>query len=341
MAFIVTPAELSRRSELYHQLGAMLSAGVPLVGALEMASVNPAVSGSRSTVLGLIAHLNTGLTFSESMLKEKGWMPDFDIALLSVGESSGRLDAIFKLLANYYSNRATIIRNTISGMIITVATLHVFLLVFPLNLLILCAQGIMNGEYDLCVPFVLEKLVVFGGAYCVVLLFIYACQGRHGEPWRFFIESFTRFVPILRTAQKYLVLSRLAGALEAAITSGQSILKGWELAGAASGSPRLRREISDWKPLLEGGATPGELVSGSAYFPEMFANLYFTGEHSGKIDETLARLQVYYQEEGFRRMRVFTGITNGVIYGAVALMIGIYVINFYKNYFSSIVNPGF
>jgi type II secretory pathway component PulF len=341
MAFIVTPGELARRSELYHQLGAMLSAGVPLLSALEMASVNPSVSGSQSTVLRLIASLKTGLTFSESMVKVKGWMPDFDIALLSVGESSGRMDTIFKLLAVYYSNRATIVRNTISGLIITVLTLHVFLIVFPLSLLIQCAQGIFNGEYELCIPFVVEKVIVFGGSYFVVLMFIYACQGRHGEGWRWFVESFTRWIPILRTAQKYLVLSRLAGALEAAITSGQSILKGWELAGAASGSPRLRRQISSWKSELEGGATPAELVSGSSYFPELFANLYFTGEQSGKIDETLSRLQAYYQEEGFRRMRVFTGLANGLIYAAVAVTIALYVINFYTDYFRAAFHPGF
>ena len=64
------------------------------------------------------------------MKQVQGWLPEFDVALLSVGEESGRLDSSFKLLGRYYTSRAKIIRDTISGMIVTVMTLNVFLLDF-------------------------------------------------------------------------------------------------------------------------------------------------------------------------------------------------------------------
>ena len=99
------------------------------------------------------------------MTRVQGWMPEFDVALLSVGEGSGRLDVSFKLLANYYAARAKIIRDTIAGLVITTATLHVFLLVFPLGLWIAFAQGILNNDYARCLPFLVEKAVVFGALY--------------------------------------------------------------------------------------------------------------------------------------------------------------------------------
>ena len=76
---------------------------------------------------------------------------------------------------------------------------------------------------------------------------IYACQGKRGERWRSRVESLLHPVPLLGTARKYLALSRLASALEALIGAGVSIVKSWELAGDACGSPRLQREISGWK----------------------------------------------------------------------------------------------
>jgi type II secretory pathway component PulF len=333
---IVTPGQLSRRAELYHQLGSMITAGVPLIKAMEMASVNPAARASRKTFLELIQHLQSGLTFSESMTHVQGWLPEFDIALLSVGESSGRLDASFKLLANYYTVRAKIIRDTIAGLVVTVATLHVFLLVFPLGLWIAFAQGIFNSDYARCLPFLVEKAVVFGAGYGMVFLLIYAGQGKRGEQWRSLLESFMAPIPLLGTARKYLVLSRLAAALEALIGAGVSIVKSWELAGAASGSPRLRREISGWDSQLESGATPAELVNQSRCFPAIFANLYSTAELSGKLDDALARLHAYFQEEGFRTLRVFTRLMNGTIYGLVVLLVAYNVIRFWMNYFSQI-----
>ncbi len=335
---IVTPGQLSKRAELYHQLGAMISAGVPLLKALEMASVNPAARGSRSTILGIISHLKSGLTFTDSMKRVQGWMPEFDVALLSVGEKSGRLDSSFKTLASYYATRAKVIRDTISGLIVTLATLHVFLLVFPLPLLVAFVLGILNNNFAQCLPFLIEKLIVFGGGYGLVFLFLFAGQAQRGEAWRAIVESVFGVVPILGSARKYLVLARLAAALEALISAGVSIVEGWQLAAAASGSPELRRIVAGWKTQIDSGVTPGELINLSRFFPEMFANLYNTGEHSGKLDDTLNRLQIYFQEEGFRRLRLFTRLMNGAIYGLMALLVAYKVIQFYVGYFNAAVN---
>lgn len=335
---IVTPGQLSKRAELYHQLGSMISAGVPLLKALEMTSVNPAARGSRATILAIIAHLKDGLTFTDSMRRVQGWMPEFDIALLSVGEKSGRLDSSFRTLSTYYASRAQIIRDTISGLIVTAATLHVFLIIFPLSLFVSFVLGILNNNYADCLPFLLEKLVVFGVGYGVLFFFIFAGQGERGESWRGLVESFIRIIPILRTAQRDLVLARLAASLEALISAGVSIVDAWGLASAASGSPGLKGEISSWRAKFDSGITPGELINGSRLFPPMFANLYNTGEQSGQLDDTLNRLQVYYQEEGFRTLRFFTRVMNGTIYGLIVLLVGFTFIRFWVNYFNAALN---
>jgi type II secretory pathway component PulF len=70
----------------------------------------------------------------------------------------------------------------------------------------------------------------------------------------------------------------------------------------------------------------------------MFKNLYHTGEISGKLEESLNRLQTYYRDEGFLQMRLFTRLLNGVVYGIVAALVGYYVITFWVHYFSAAVN---
>lgn len=330
-----TPAQLSRRAELYHQLGSMITAGVPLIQALQMGAENHSLRASQKTILAIIGHLQHGLTFSDSMSRVQGWMPEFDIALLSAGEHSGRLDSSFKLLATYYETRAAILRETLWDMFRTIITLNVFLLLFPLSYLIGLVMGIMNNNYTGCFWFIAEKIAVFGSLYGVVFFFVFACQGRRGERWRSFVETIAQMIPLLRTAQRDLALSRLAAALGALVSSGVSIVKSWPMAAAASGSVRLKREISTWDAKLESGLTPSELVKSTAYFPEMFMNLYHTGEISGKVDESLSRLQQYFHDEGFRVLRLFTRLLNGVIYALVAVMVGYTVISFYIGYFKT------
>ena len=335
---ITTPWELNRRAQLYEQLASMISAGVPLVKALEMAGRSPAVRTSRKVIPLLLGHLQEGHTFTDSMVKVKGWLPEFDVALLSVGEQTGRLDASFKLLARYYATRAQIIRNAIAGLAITMVTLHVFLIIFPLGLLIALARGIMDNSFSECLPFIVEKLVLFGGFYGTIFLLIFACQGKRGEGWRRFVESIFLGIPILRSAVKNLALARLASALGALTNAGVPVGKAWELSAAACGSPHLKREISKWTPQFENGVTPAEMVSQIKYFPEVFSNLYHTGEISGKLDETHERLHAYFEDEGFRSLQLFTRTLNGVIYGTVVAIVAYNIIHFWMGYYGALFN---
>jgi type II secretory pathway component PulF len=142
---------------------------------------------------------------------------------------------------------------------------------------------------------------------------------------------------MLRTAIKYLALARLASALDALTNAGVSVIKSWELAGAACGSPRLKRQILKWTPQLEAGVTPADMVGQIRYFPEMFSNLYHSAEISGKLDETLVRLHNYYEEEGFHILQLFTRILNGIIYGSVAALVAFNVIRFWTNYYGNMM----
>lgn len=303
-----------------------------------MVGNNSSLRVSRKIILGLVEHLREGQTLSDSMVKIHGWLPEFDVALLSAGEQSGRLDYCFKQLGTYYATRATIIRETIAGVFRTAITFHVFLFLFPLGFFFNFVIGILNAQYAKCIPFIAEKILAFGLLYGILFFFIFASQGNRGEGWRSLTEHIVQAIPVLRTAQKYLVISRLSAALEALVSSGVSIVKGWPMAAAASGSPHLKKAVAEWKPHLEGGSTPAELVRDTPYFPEMFVNLYHTGEISGKLDESLSRLHTYFREEGFLKLRAFTRILNGLLYAFVAILVAYNVIRFWVNYYGALVN---
>jgi type IV pilus assembly protein PilC len=351
---MVTPGQLNRRAALFEQLAAMIAAGVPLPKAMEMAGRNRSVGIPREIIQAMIGHLQEGHTFTDAMqlasgqkrgvdvslkhLNREYWLPDFDVALLTAGEESGRLDSTFRSLARYYSARAKIIRDTIASLIITVITLHVFLLVFPIGLLQNFALGIMNNQHGMCLPFILEKILVFGVLYGSVWFLAFACQGNRGEGWRAAVEAVFNLVPMLRTAVKYLAVARLSMALDALLRSGVPVIRSWELAAVSCGSPRLKSDVNRWTPELETGTTPAEMVAQIPYFPEMFTQLYQSGEISGKMDETLDRLHTYFEEEGFRRLQAFCRVLNFVLYFTMAIVAAIFIIRFYIGHFADMMN---
>jgi type II secretory pathway component PulF len=327
MPLIITPRQLERRAELYHQLGVMISAGLTVHQSLEQLKRNPPDRALRPKISEWLNHLDQGLTVAQSVQRIGQWMPSFDLALIEAGEQSGRLDACFKLLALHYQQRASMVKQAISDLLYPMFILHMAVFIFPF------IDFFKSGNLT---RFVLTVFFMLAPLYTGIFLLIFACQGRHGEKWRAILERVLRPVPVLGTARHDLALARLASALEALLNAGVPIIGAWELAATASGSPALRRSVLQWKPRLEQGSTPAELVSESGQFPTVFASLYHTGEISGQLDQTLNRLHTLFQEEGTRRMRLVARWGPQIVYFAVAIYIAFRVIGFYMGYFKEI-----
>jgi len=325
---IFTPGQMQLRSELYHQLGVTIAAGLTVPKALEHLKTNPPARSMRPMLTQWHEFLLEGHPVVDSLRRVKSSVSSFDLALLEAGEQSGRLDACFKLLAGYYADRAQIARQVISDLLYPMFLFHLSVVIFAFTAFLQpggTAAGFGATIFGVFVP-------LYAGAFILV----YACQGRRGERWRAVIENILRRVPLLGTARRDLSMARLSAALEALINAGVNIIGAWDMAAAASGSPALRRTVASWKLPLEEGATPAQLVADAPVFPDIFRNLYHTGEVSGTLDQTLRRLYTLYQEEGKRKMHLFAQWTPRLIYFGIACFIGFRIITFYQGYFHQI-----
>jgi type II secretory pathway component PulF len=324
----VTPGQLTRRANLYFQLASLVGAGVPIIQALEMVR-----SGSRayrtqlSTVIG---RLQQGATFTEALRATGKWLPAFDLALFSAGEQSGRLDASLRSLGNYYQDHASMVRQVLSAMAYPIFLAHFAILVFPSSLL--THLFFSGGVQD----FIVNKIEILLPLYIVVIALVIAFQGNRGEMWRALLERITSYVPILGSARRDLALSRLSAALEALISAGVPIISAWGVAANASGSNRFKRTVSRAVPQMEAGVTPSEAVRISMAFPELFQNLYASGEVSGQLDSSLLRLRNHYQEQATLKFQNLANWTPKLLFLIVAIAIGYNVVSFYSNYFNQI-----
>jgi type II secretory pathway component PulF len=331
MPLIITPGQFSQRAEFYHQLGQLTAAGIGIPAALEHLRRNPPARSYRQPIGQLIDRLSEGYTFSESFRALGSWLPEFDIALMRAGEQSGRLDNCFRLLGDYYTDRARLARQVIGDLAYPAFLFHFAIFILPF------AEFFKTGNW---VVYLAQTVGVLVPIYVVVLAVIYAAQSKHGESWRSWMESLFHLVPVLGKARSELALARLSSALEALLSAGVTIIEAWELAATASGSPALRRTVLAWRPLVDAGQTPSEVIRVSSKFPPLFANQYATGEVSGKLDDTLRGLNRYYQEEGSRKLHALARWTPRAVYLAVMLMIAYRVVRFWADYFNQIGAAG-
>ncbi len=331
MPLLITPRQLAQQAEFYHQLASMLTAGVSLIKALETLAQHPPSRALRKPIVRALEGLSHNLNLAEALARLGDWLPSFDLALIEAGEQSGRLDASFRLLARFYEERAQLARKVMGDLLYPLFIVHLALVIFPLPLL---TGFVWQGRVAL---FLVQKLTVFGILYGGIFSLIYACQSRHGEYWRFTIETLLHRIPLIGSARRTLALARLSAALEGLLNAGVPVIHAWELAAASSGSVALHRAVGSWRPGLEEGQTPAELIRASNAFPELFSSLYSTGEISGQIDQTLRRLTDHYQEEATRKLRLVAEWAPRLVYVAILLVVACKIVSFWSGYYGDML----
>ncbi len=104
MPLIITPASLISGRSCTISLASCFPPASPLPQALEQ-TYRGAPRALRPTIQKLLDSLREGFTLTDALTQLGRWIPSFDAALLEAGETSGRLDATFKLLAAYYAKK--------------------------------------------------------------------------------------------------------------------------------------------------------------------------------------------------------------------------------------------
>jgi len=330
MPFLITPGQLTRRAGFYHQLAALTGAGVGLIPSVEQLQRHPPGTEFRQPLRRVVEALHRGATFAEAVRAGR-WALPFEAALLEAAERSGRLEDCLRSLGDYHEERARMARQWLGGLAYPIFLLHFAVFLLPFSQFFATGDG---------VAYLRKTLGVLLPLYAVVGLGLFAAQSRHGEGWRSLWEKLLHGVPLLGTGRRALALSRLAMALEALINAGVSIVEAWPLAAQASSSPALVRVVTRWRQPLETGRTPAELVRAQGVFPEMFASQYATGEASGRLDETLRRLQRYYQDEATQKFTALAQWTPRLFYLIVAGLIAWKVMAFWLGYFDLIRRAG-
>lgn len=326
-----TPGQLARRADFYQQLAQLTAAGLGLIQSLQQLERHPPAASYREPIRRLLSGINQGLTVSEALGQLGRWTPEFDLALIHAGEQSGRLDQCFRLLSEYYSERASLARQLLMELAYPAFLFHFAIFILPFS------QFFASGNL---LRYLLQTFGVLLPIYGITALLIFASQNRHGESWRAFVEEVLQVVPVLGKARRELALSRFAAALEALLSAGVAMIEGWQLAAAASGSPALKNLAAAWRPLMRDGNTPGEMMNATRFFPPLFSGQYASGELSGSLDDALKRLSRYYREEGTRKLRLLAQWVPRFIYLGVMFLIAYKVINFYLGYFKMVRDAG-
>lgn len=316
------PLPHARLAQVYHQLAQQLAEGLTFAHSLRAASAAPATDTLRLSALA-----ENGVSIPEIIASAGDWLPTDDRPFLTAAANSGRLPRVLANLADRHTQLAQTQRRVLLACVYPVGVFHFGAVLFPFLRLIDFQTGLHWSLTGYLGGLLAILLPVWGVAFLLRTLI------RRQNPG---VLAFLDLLPAIGGYRKNQALADFSFALGNLLDSGTPIGRAWLAAGDISRSPRIAAAAQTVHARIELGESPGTLLSASPVFPPDFIARYQIGENTGGLDNALFILAAEHQATANQRLMAASMIYPAILFVAVAVMIGWFVISFILQYYGQI-----
>ena len=314
------------------QLSTMISAGIPLVEALEILAEQTSNMGFRLVLDTTINSVRSGKDLSQSLEVYPRVFPKIYINMIKAGEASGQLDIVLIRLAEYQEASARLKSEIKSAMTYPVVSL-VMVLGITLFLLVFIVPKFeeMFRTMDVELPFVTRALLATAltlknhfllWAVGTIAAIIGTCCYFRTEKGTYVKDWLTLKLPVFGPLFLKVALSRFARTFATLIASGVPILGALEIVAETTGNRILGDAINNASESVRQGETLGEPLAKSGAFPLMVTRMISIGEKSGALESLLAKIADFYDQQVKSTVESLTSLIEPLLIGVMGFLVG-------------------
>ena len=292
---------------LTRQFSTMINAGLPLVQAMTILAEQSQNKTLSEIMRKVVFDVESGNTVSDALAKHPQAFSNLYVNMVAAGEAGGILDTILMRLATFMEKNDALIRKVkgamiYPGVIMTVAAIAVTVLL----IFVIPVFENLFASAGLALP--LPTRIVMGasrflkGYWYVVLgvigASVFLLKRYHATSnGKLKIDRFMLRVPVLGDVLRKSAVSRFTRTLGTLVSSGVSILDGLEITAKTAGNRVVQDAIMESRSSIAGGDTIAAPLKKSGVFPPMVISMISVGEQTGGLDEMLAKIADFYDEE--------------------------------------------
>lgn len=315
-AFVPGPSA-GALEKFYHQLAAMLRAGLPILQALDSLDKQGGSRAVRRRLPLVEKHIEDGGTVAGAFALFPQTFDPVHVAMIRAGEDGGRLDEVLERLSDTCRRRARLIGRVITALLYPILLLHLAFFAVPL---IEKVQGADTSYWLLVLP----KLGVFYGVLLVV--FAVPRMMRQFPASACVLDHVRDCAPIYAGVVRKLALGRFARTLDGLYNSGVNLVDALPIAADACGNELIRRRVCRLAPMVERGEPFSRAMRSVGGFPTTLVSMIETGEKGGELSRMLGNAAEYYENEAETALDRAAVIIPVVVYLAVAAYVGLQII---------------
>jgi type IV pilus assembly protein PilC len=317
---------------LSRQLGAFISAGLPLVDAVRLIADEASNSHLKRVMAEVEVGLRSGDTLSDCFDRHPKIFPEFYRGILRSAELTGQLDTVLAQLAVYLEKDLATRRKIKSAMIypvvvaamsvVTVAILAVWVLPkFKVFFASLHATLPLPTRMMLAVTDFLGSWwwAVLGGLTVVVFLLFGVTRADGG---RYLKDRVLLRIPVLGDTIRFVLVERFCRILAAMAGAGVALPEALRVATDSLRNVVFRRGLSSVGESMMRGEGLAIPLSLTGLFPTTATQMIRVGEETGSLDAQLEVTAEYYEGELGYKIDKLTSLFEPAVLVVMGLIVG-------------------
>ena len=322
---------------LSRQLATLFEAKIAVTDSFRLLAEQASNAMLKESLMEIIEDIKGGSSLSLALSKHPDIFSVFYVNMIRSGEESGKLEEIFRSLADHLERSYELASKTKNALIYPAFVVATFFIVMILMLTFVIPKltSILT-EVNQKIPFYTRMLIGVSEFFkdFGIFLFIGAAIGgvflwRYSktEKGSMAVSRFQTSFPFVGVLYSKFYLSRMTDNMETLLSSGVSVVKTLETTANVVGNKVYKDILLTAVNEVNGGSSISEALSKYPEIPLMVVQMIKTGEETGKLSFMLKTLGKFYKKEVDNAVETLVSLIEPVMIVVLGGAVGILLIS--------------
>ena len=322
------------------QLATMVKAGVPLMQGFDIASSGVDKPEMKKMIQAIKKDVQEGDSLAEALKKRPKYFDELYCNLVATGEQAGALDILLDRIALYKEKTESLkmrvkkaMNYPIIIMLVAAAVTSILLIkVVPQFESIFKGFGAELPQFTQIVIHISDSLQ--SSWHIILVLFIMLGVGireglKRSQKFRDARDVFLLKIPVVGQIIDKATIARFMRTLSTTFSAGVPLTEALTSIAVATGNAVYRDATDKICQEILNGQSLQNATRSSGRFPSMAIQMIAVGEESGSLDEMLAKVASFYEEEVDNMVDGLTSMLEPMIMIILGLVVGGLIIAMY------------
>jgi type IV pilus assembly protein PilC len=322
------------------QLATMLSSGVPLVQAFEIVGRGHENPSMQDLLLKIKSDIEGGIPLAEALGRHPLYFDDLFCNLVQAGEQAGVLETLLHKIAEYKEKTESIKAKIKKALTYPAAVIVVAVVVTAILLIFVVPQfeELFKG-FGADLP-AFTRMVVdlskFVQAWWYVVLgviiavvYVLVQRRKRSEKFNQMIDRVALEVPVVGEIIHKAAIARFARTLATMSMAGVPLVEALESVSGATGNFVYANAVLQMREGVSSGSQLQQSMRQTGLFPNMVVQMVAIGEEAGSLDNMLAKVADFYEEEVNNAVDSLSSLIEPMIMAILGVVVGGLVVAMY------------